>query len=1010
MNCPSLFHRPFLAAGLAISLLLLSTAFSQTAAPRKAPPPATPAPATSPRPAADNEEVIELSPFIVEAPRDDSYGALNSNSITSFNVPLEKLPMSADIFTSAFMDDTNSTTLENMLRTYSAGVGTGSAAGDVGGIPVNQPLDRGGGDSVSAGVQLRGLGAAVVKQDGFMLPSPAGTGLNSNFGVERVEVINGPQSLLYGNGGGGGVVNTISKQARFGKSASGLAKFSIDEYGHWLGQVDLGTGSRNIAVVVSLLKQELGDNRDWIGGPLEGVYTQIAARVWDKTVIRLTGKQTEFDRFSQQGLTLNATNTTIDARHGQNLRYLLATNQLEASASGASGAGVIGNGHINWDNVDSYGGNLREEWAQARLGSLTAETEWTPWLSTQISAGYQNKESRLGFGSGANFFSPNASTNPLPGEWTISAGGSSSSAYSSQPSRSKSFRFSALLTNQLFRGRARSQTIIGADYTEGHYANENYSYYEADANFNPVLTSAGARIRWGTPPEPFFSVTNGPVKYPFVPVGTQHLTYKGKNYVAMIMNLTDPALISPTNPQGVTAGDLYIHARGISRGLYAVNFTDWGDGRLSTLAGARYVSAQNLQFASTAIPPIEAKGNNLSYSFGANYAIRPWLRGYATVSDSYNLPGVLLTVVADPIGKAAPISHAIGEEVGVKVGDEAGRFSGSFAVFAVQATKDPYAIPTQLRDSINPAGLNGRYLGATGSVISVDRKSQGVQIALTARPTRGWRTRLSAAFTDGTIGTSTEYKTLYNDQFYANSAGQVTYANGTVVFVPATTTSTNPAPVTPGTAGAVPLTISMLSNPADLYYANPDPITGLLGTGSRGRNVLNNTTAAAVLANGPIKTGVSGVPISQYQLTGVTPVPTIVTSRAGEKTTGYPQFSVNLTNLYTVQSGRAKGFKFGGTVSAQWRRADYYYYPNGYSPVATRQLFMRPTQVLVDLIVGYEKKLKGVTLSTQVNVNNVLDDYKILIRPNNVAGFSGINNALWSNQPREVTWTTTLKF
>src|SRR5438876_420335 len=95
-------------------------------------------------PALAADETVQLSPFTVEATSDKSYGALNSNSITSFKAELEKLPISADVLTSTFMDDTNSTLLENMLRTYSAGAGTGSAQGDVGGIPVNQPLDRGG--------------------------------------------------------------------------------------------------------------------------------------------------------------------------------------------------------------------------------------------------------------------------------------------------------------------------------------------------------------------------------------------------------------------------------------------------------------------------------------------------------------------------------------------------------------------------------------------------------------------------------------------------------------------------------------------------------------------------------------------------------------------------------------------------------------------------------------------------------------------------------------------------
>ncbi|MBI5381922.1 MAG: TonB-dependent receptor plug domain-containing protein [Opitutae bacterium] len=974
----------------AASGLLFASAQSQTA-PK--------APASSPAPVI--EESIELTPFIVRATSDKSYGALNSTSITSFNTELEKLPISADIFTSAFMEDTNSTTLENMLRNYSAGAGTGSAAGDVGGIPVNQPLDRGGGDSVSAGVQLRGLGAAVVKQDSFMLPSPAGTGLNSNFGIDRIEVINGPQALLYGNGGGGGVVNMISKQARLGRRPAGFLKLQVDQYGHTLGQIDYSMGTEKIAVALSLLRQELGDNRDFMGGPLTGLYGQIAVRPWRNTIVRFTGRYTHFSRFIPQTLTLNAGSTTTDARHNQRIRYLIATNQLDVSAIGASGAGSIGNGHMNWDNVDSWGGNLREEITTARLAHVVFETNWRPWLSTQLSLGYQDKDSIVGYGSGATFYSPNASSNPLPGQWSMGAGGSSGSAWSNQPSSSKSIRFSILLTNDLFGGRARSQTIFGAEQTRGDYANENYAYYEADGNYNLVLNSSGQRIRMQTP-NPYWSVHNGPVKYAVSRVGTERITYAGKNYVGQIMNLTDPALVSPQNPQGVTAGDLYIHSRAISKGAFAVNNTQWMDGKLATLAGVRWVSADNRQFASTAIPAITATGENLSFSVGANYGLKSWLRPYFAVSDTYNLPGVLLTVPADPYGNAAPISHSLGEEIGIKLGRDNGKISGSIALYAVQSTGEPYAIPSQLRDSINPAGLNGRHLGATGSVIAVDRKSQGLQAAITALPTPNWRMRLSAAFVQGTIGNNTSYGALYNDQFYTNAAGQVTYANGTVVYVRPTALTT---PGTAASAGYIPLTVAKLSTPGDPYYANPDPTTGLLGS-STGRSVLNYTASP----NGPIRTGVTGLPISQIQVTGVRPADNIVTSRAGDKTTGYPEMSFSFTNVYTVSTGLLRGLKVGGTVNLAWRRADYYYYPTGYSPTASREMFYRPTQALFNAILGYERRLKRVTWSTQLNIDNILNHYSVLIRPNNISGYAGISDALFTNQPREITWTNTIKF
>ncbi len=998
----STLDQPSVRIASLIAIFALSGFFLLPSARGQAVPPA-PASAPSPtsaRVATTQEiETVELSPFVVQATSDISYGALNSNSITSFNTELEKLPISADVITKTFMEDTSSTTLENMLREYSAGAGTGSAAGDVGGIPVNQPLDRGGGDSVSAGVQLRGLGAAVVKQDSFMLPSPAGTGLNSNFGIERVEVINGPQALLYGNGGGGGVVNIISKQARFGRKPATSVKFQVDHYGHTLGEAEFSASRGNAAFTFSLYRQDLGDNRDDIGGPLRGIYGQLALKLFGNTVVRLTGKETKLDRSNPQNMVFSAGSAAIDGRHNQNVRYLLATNQMATSATGVTSAGLIGNGHINWDNIDSYGN--ADEFTTARFGQLSFETNWRPWLSTQLAVGYQDKDSKIGVGSGYTFFAPNHTSNPLPGQWTAQISGAAGPAWANQPSSSESYRLSALLNNQFFSGRAHSQTIIGGDYTKGNYANENNAWFEADADFNVIHNAAGQRIQLENP-NPFWSVSDGPVKYPFVPAATPRITYHGKNYVSQIINLTDPALVTPQNPQGVTGTDLFIHSRAISKGAFAVNYTQWGDGRLATLAGVRWVSANNRQFASTAIPAIIAKGDNLSYSVGANYAVKPWLRPFFAVSDTYNLPGVLLTVPADPYGNPAPISHSIGEEAGVKISALGGKLSGSISVYAVQSTGEPLAIPSQLRDSINPAGLNGRYLGATGVVIAVDRKSQGAQAALTAAPSKNWRMRLSAAFVQGTIGNNTTYQPLYNDQFYANAAGQVTYANGTVVYVRPTALST---PGTSANAGYIPLTIAKLSTPGDPYYANPNAITGLIGAGT-GRNILNYTTNP----NGPIKTGVAGLPISALQITGITPVDQIVTSRAGDHTTGYPEMSFSFTNVYTVPEGVFKGLKFGGTANVAWRLADYYYYPTGYTPTATRTLLYRPTKALFNAIIGYERRFQRFTWSTQVNIDNMFNNYGVFIRPNSITGYSGVNQAIWTNQPRKYTWTTSFKF
>jgi hypothetical protein len=87
------------------------------------------------------------------------------------------------------------------------------------------------------------------------------------------------------------------------------------------------------------------------------------------------------------------------------------------------------------------------------------------------------------------------------------------------------------------------------------------------------------------------------------------------------------------------------------------------------------------------------------------------------------------------------------------------------------------------------------------------------------------------------------------------------------------------------------------------------------------------------------------------------------------------------------------------------------YYPTGYAPTAVRELYSRPTVALLDLILGYEHKLgRKLSWSTQLNVTNLFNHYKVLVRPNNITGYSGINTALFTNQPREYTWSNTIKF
>jgi len=171
-----------------------------------------PAPAPAARPAGG---LVALNPFEVKAEADHSYGALNSNSLTQFNTALDLTPVSADIFTAEFMRDIAVTSVEEMLNGYGAGAGTVMSNPESDALS-QQPGDRVGNQTIG----LRGTGGGAIRRDGFAATGAANNfgstavGITSTFDVERADVVRGPQGLLYGAGGAGGTLNTVSKRAQ----------------------------------------------------------------------------------------------------------------------------------------------------------------------------------------------------------------------------------------------------------------------------------------------------------------------------------------------------------------------------------------------------------------------------------------------------------------------------------------------------------------------------------------------------------------------------------------------------------------------------------------------------------------------------------------------------------------------------------------------------------------------------------------------------------------------------
>ncbi|MBI5768409.1 MAG: TonB-dependent receptor plug domain-containing protein [Verrucomicrobia bacterium] len=194
---------------------------------------------TAPKPKADADETVTLSPFTVSTDKDKGYRATNSISGSRLDTAIKDLPMPLEVITEQFLVDTGAKDLRQGLR-YSAGIqlqsqndyGTpGGAYQGPGGV--NNPEGATANRSQTS-VKIRGFVTESVLRDGYLRQNST-----DSINIGRVEVVRGPAALLYGVGNFGGIVNYLPKlpeakqQGSVGLSAGsyGLKRATLDVTG-----------------------------------------------------------------------------------------------------------------------------------------------------------------------------------------------------------------------------------------------------------------------------------------------------------------------------------------------------------------------------------------------------------------------------------------------------------------------------------------------------------------------------------------------------------------------------------------------------------------------------------------------------------------------------------------------------------------------------------------------------------------------------------------------------------
>ncbi|MDA0350174.1 MAG: TonB-dependent receptor plug domain-containing protein [Verrucomicrobia bacterium] len=183
-----------------------------------------------------DEEVYDLSPFTVDATEDTGYVATATLAGTRVRTDLKDLGAAISVYTQEFMEDTAATDAATLLS-YTSNTEVGGNQGNFSGAEAD--LDNGGRFMQSdartnpqLNQRIRGLGRADLTRGLFLTDIPF-----DSFNTDRVTVSRGPNSLLFGIGSPGGVIENSTKQA-IHNSDFGELGLRFDNYGSWRAEFD----------------------------------------------------------------------------------------------------------------------------------------------------------------------------------------------------------------------------------------------------------------------------------------------------------------------------------------------------------------------------------------------------------------------------------------------------------------------------------------------------------------------------------------------------------------------------------------------------------------------------------------------------------------------------------------------------------------------------------------------------------------------------------------------------
>ena len=133
------------------------------------------------------------------------------------------------------------------------------------------------------------------------------------YNVEQIEVLRGPNALLFGRGGTGGILNRVTKKARLGERFTRY-KSSVNTFAEHNFELDGNIAiSNNSALRINAMYEGLDNHRDFYDGDRFGFNPTITVELSPVTVIDLSYEYINHQRFIDRGIPTGTNGEPVEA-------------------------------------------------------------------------------------------------------------------------------------------------------------------------------------------------------------------------------------------------------------------------------------------------------------------------------------------------------------------------------------------------------------------------------------------------------------------------------------------------------------------------------------------------------------------------------------------------------------------------------------------------------------------------------------------------------------------------